>query len=431
MFSDRVQINIRSGKGGDGHVSFRRELYVPNGGPDGGDGGNGGDVIFEVDPGISTLADFRHKRTYAAGDGKEGGKQRRHGKSGDDIVLKVPEGTIIRDLETGKIIADMSGSPGLRKTILHGGKGGIGNMHFATSVMQAPRYAKPGKPALERAVVLELKCMADVGLIGFPNVGKSTFLSRVTHAQPKIANYHFTTLHPNLGVVDFGDHQNGFVLADIPGLIENASQGEGLGHRFLQHIERTRYLIHVVDGAGIEGRDPYDDICTINHELSSYSPQLAEKPQVIALNKMDLLPEVERKRVSEELQERLGGDAGPRVFCVSCATSEGLWDVLSYVRGQLASMQQDRIVYESEFSPEDELIQDELPFTVTRKKGEFYIEGPRIEKMLGYTNLESEKGFLFFQDFLRDNGINDELIRLGVQEGDTVHVCSYDFEYYE
>ena len=214
-------------------------------------------------------------------------------------------------------------------------------------------------------------------------------------------------------------------------MIENASQGEGLGHRFLQHIERTRYLIHVVDGAGIEGRDPYDDICTINHELSSYSPQLAEKPQVIALNKMDLLPEDERKRVSEELQERLGGDAGPRVFCVSCATSEGLWDVLSYVRGQLASMQQDRIVYESEFSPEDELIRDELPFTVTRKKGEFYIEGPRIEKMLGYTNLESEKGFLFFQDFLRDNGINDELIRLGVQEGDTVHVCSYDFEYYE
>ncbi len=430
MFSDRVQINIRSGKGGDGHVSFRRELYVPNGGPDGGDGGDGGDVIFEVDPGISTLADFRHKRTYAAGDGKEGGKQRRHGKSGDDIVLKVPEGTIIRDLETGKIIADMSGKDNQRKIILHGGKGGIGNMHFATSVMQAPRYAKPGKPALERAVVLELKCMADVGLIGFPNVGKSTFLSRVTHAQPKIANYHFTTLHPNLGVVDFGDHQDGFVLADIPGLIENASKGEGLGHRFLQHIERTRYLIHVVDGAGIEGRDALSDIQTINEELAMYSEDLARKPQVIALNKMDLLPENARNAVAANLKDALKDDS-LKVFCVSCATGEGLWDVLSYVREQLSLMPKGKVVYEPEYFPEDDLKQEELPFTVTRKKGEYYVEGPRIEKMLGYTNLESEKGFLFFQEFLRDNGINDELIKLGIEEGDTVHVCSFDFEYYD
>ena len=430
MFSDRVEIIIRSGKGGDGHVSFRRELYVPNGGPDGGDGGDGGDIIFEVDPGISTLADFRHHRTYKAGDGKEGGKQRRHGKSGDDLILKVPEGTIIRDKESGKVIADMSGEENRRKVILHGGRGGIGNMHFATAVMQAPRYAKPGKPALEREVILELKCMADVGLVGFPNVGKSTFLSRVTHAQPKIANYHFTTLAPNLGVVDFGDHEDGFVLADIPGLIENASKGEGLGHRFLQHVERTRYLIHVVDGAGIEGRDPAQDIKTINDELRQYSESLAEKPQVIAMNKMDLLSEEDRAAAVELLREELGDPDIP-IFAISCATGEGLWDVLRYVRGQLAAMPKDRIVYEQEFFPEEELVQEELPFTVTRKKGEFYVEGPRIEKMLGYTNLESEKGFLFFDKFLRDNGIVDELIRLGVSEGDTVHVCNFEFEYYD
>ena len=430
MFSDRVQIVIRSGKGGDGHVSFRRELYVPNGGPDGGDGGDGGDVIFEIDPGMSTLADFRYNRTYSAGDGKEGGKQRRHGKSGEDIVLKVPEGTIIRDLETGKIIADMSGQGNERKVILHGGKGGIGNMHFATSVMQAPKYAKPGKPAIERTVILELKCMADVGLIGFPNVGKSTFLSKVTHAQPKIANYHFTTLHPNLGVVDFGDHEDGYVLADIPGLIENASKGEGLGHQFLQHIERTRYLIHVVDGSGIEGRDALEDIRTINAELASYSESLAQKPQVIALNKMDLLPQEAREAAVNNLREGLGDD-DISIFPVSCATGEGLWDVLKFVRTELTKLPKDKIVYETEYDPEREMTEEELPFTVTREKDEYFVEGPRIEKMLGYTNLESEKGFLFFQNFLRDNGINDELIRLGINEGDTVHVCNIDFEYYE
>ena len=429
MFSDRVQIIIRSGRGGDGHVSFRREKYVPNGGPDGGDGGDGGDIIFEVDKGLSTLADFRHRRTYKAGDGKEGGKQRCHGKSGDDLVLKVPEGTIVRDLASGKVIADMSGEKGARQVILHGGKGGIGNMHFATSTMQAPRYAKPGQPAMELEVVLELKLMADVGLIGYPNVGKSTFLARVTHAQPKIANYHFTTLQPTLGVVDFGDHEDGFVLADIPGLIENASKGEGLGHQFLQHIERTRFLIHVVDGASLEGRDPLDDIRTINREMAEYAASLSEKPQVIALNKTDLLPEEERSRVREQLQQELGEDVP--VYAVSCATGEGLWDVLNYVRGRLAEMPREAVVYEQEFFPEEEMKREELPFTVTRKKGEYYIEGPRIEKMLGYTNLESEKGFLFFERFMRETGIEDELKALGVQEGDTVHVCDYLFEYLE
>ena len=265
MFADRAKIYIRSGKGGDGHVSFRRELYVPNGGPDGGDGGRGGDVIFEVDEGLNTLADYRHKRKFAAKDGEQGGKRRCHGKDAEDIILKVPEGTVVKEAESGKVIADMSGE-NRRQVILKGGKGGLGNQHFATSTMQIPKYAQPGQPAQELNVQLELKVIADVGLVGFPNVGKSTFLSRVTNANPKIANYHFTTLNPNLGVVDLGDGES-FVIADIPGLIEGASEGVGLGHEFLRHIERTKMMIHVVDAASSEGRDPVDDIYKINEEL--------------------------------------------------------------------------------------------------------------------------------------------------------------------
>ena len=264
MFADRARIFIRAGKGGDGHVSFRREKYVANGGPDGGDGGRGGDVIFEVDEGLNTLQDYRHKRKFTARDGEQGGKRRCHGADGEDIVLKVPEGTVIKESESGKVIADMSGDT-RRQIILKGGKGGLGNQHFATATMQVPKYAQPGQPAKELYVDLELKVIADVGLVGFPNVGKSTFLSRVTNAQPKIANYHFTTLNPNLGVVDLPD-ANGFVIADIPGLIEGASEGVGLGHQFLRHIERTKLMIHVVDAAGTEGRDPVDDIYKINNE---------------------------------------------------------------------------------------------------------------------------------------------------------------------
>ena len=271
MFADRAKIYIRSGKGGDGHVSFRRELYVPNGGPDGGDGGRGGDVIFEVDEGLNTLADYRHKRKFAAKDGEQGGKRRCHGKDAEDIILKVPEGTVVKEAESGKVIADMSGE-NRRQVILKGGKGGLGNQHFATSTMQIPKYAQPGQPAQELNVQLELKVIADVGLVGFPNVGKSTFLSRVTNANPKIANYHFTTLNPNLGVVDLGDGES-FVIADIPGLIEGASEGVGLGHEFLRHIERTKMMIHVVDAASSEGRDPVDDIYKINEELEAYNPE--------------------------------------------------------------------------------------------------------------------------------------------------------------
>ena len=287
MFADRAKILIRSGKGGDGHCSFRRELYVPNGGPDGGDGGHGGDLIFEVDEGLNTLVDYRHKRKFAAEDGEQGGKRRCHGKDGKDLVLRVPEGTVIKESVTGKVIADMSGE-NRRQVVLKGGRGGLGNQHFATSTMQVPKYAQPGQPARELEVNLELKVIADVGLIGFPNVGKSTLLSRVTNAEPKIANYHFTTLNPNLGVVDL-DGAKGFVMADIPGLIEGASEGVGLGHEFLRHIERTKLMIHVVDAAGTEGRDPVDDIHKINAELAAYNPEIAERPQVIAANKTDLI----------------------------------------------------------------------------------------------------------------------------------------------
>ncbi len=287
MFADRAKIYIRSGKGGDGHVSFRREKYVPNGGPDGGDGGNGGSVIFEIDEGLNTLTDFRHIRKYCAQDGEQGGKRNCRGKNGEDIIIKVPEGTVIKELESGKIIADMSGE-NRRQTILSGGKGGNGNQHYATSTMQAPKYAQPGQPSKELNLFLELKVIADVGLVGFPNVGKSTFLSRVTNARPKIANYHFTTLNPNLGVVDLDDG-GGFVIADIPGLIEGASEGVGLGHEFLRHIERTKVLIHLVDAASTEGRDPIADIYAINKELEAYNAEIAHRPQVIAANKIDAI----------------------------------------------------------------------------------------------------------------------------------------------
>ena len=304
MFADRAEIYIRSGKGGDGHVSFRRELFVAAGGPNGGDGGRGGDVIFEVDTGMNTLADYRYVRKYAAEDGENGSKNNCTGKDGKDIVLKVPEGTVIRDLATGKVIADMSHG-NKRETILRGGRGGKGNQHYATATMQVPMYAQPGQNYLELNVLLELKVIADVGLVGFPNVGKSTFLSRVSNAKPKIANYHFTTLNPNLGVVDLKNGEGGFVIADIPGLIEGASEGIGLGHEFLRHVERTKVLIHVVDAAGTEGRDPVEDIRAINKELLAYNPELAKKPQVIAANKLDVLYGEEKDIAMELLKKKI------------------------------------------------------------------------------------------------------------------------------
>ncbi len=424
MFADWAKIFIRSGKGGDGHVSFRREPYVPNGGPDGGDGGRGGDVVFEVDKGLNTLQDYRYKRKFAAKDGEPGRRRRCHGKDAEDIVLKVPEGTLIKEAETDKVIADMSGQ-NKRKIVLKGGKGGLGNMHFATSTMQVPKYAKPGQPSKELWVRLELKVIADVGLIGFPNAGKSTLLSRVSNAQPKIANYPFTTLTPSLGVVDLADAA-GFVMADIPGLIEGASGGAGLGHEFLRHIERTKMMIHVVDASGSEGRDPVDDVYKINEELAAYNLELLKKPQVIAANKMDLTADEAAVRLKDAFEPQ-----GIRVFPISGVTGQGVKELLYYVSGELGRLDGKPVVFEQEYFPEEELAQTELPYTVEKDGDAYVVEGPKIEKMLGYTNLDSEKGFAFFQQFLKDAGVLKEMEAMGIQEGDTVRMYGLQFDYYK
>lgn len=437
MFADRAKIIIRSGKGGDGHVSFRREKYVPDGGPDGGDGGKGGDVIFEVDKGLNTLYEYRHRRKFSATDGQEGGKRRCHGRDGEDIVLKVPEGTVVYEAVSGQVIADLSGD-NARQVVLRGGRGGNGNMHYATSSMQAPKYAQPGQEAIELEVMLELKMIADVGLVGFPNVGKSTLLSRITNAQPKIANYHFTTLSPNLGVVDNGDGR-GFVIADIPGLIEGASEGAGLGHEFLRHIDRTKVMIHLLDAASTEGRDPVEDFEQINRELALYNADLANRPQVVAANKIDAIfpedaastdPEVNPiLRIRNALEPR-----GVRVFPISAVTGEGLTELVACVREILDTLPAKITTYDQEYFPEDHIRINNLPFTVERNpedEHEFIVEGPKIEKMLGYTNLEAEKGFTFFQNFLKDNGILRQLEELGIQDGDTVRMYGLAFDYYK
>lgn len=427
MFADSAKITIRSGKGGDGHVSFRRELYVAAGGPDGGDGGRGGDLIFEVDPRVNTLNDFRHIRKYFAGDGEPGGKRRCHGADGEDMVVHVPEGTVVREAETGKVIIDMSHEH-KREVVLKGGRGGKGNMNYATPTMQVPKYAQPGKPGRELEVILELKTIADVGLIGFPNVGKSTFLSRVSNAKPKIANYHFTTLSPILGVVDL-EGTDGFVIADIPGLIEGASEGVGLGHEFLRHIERTKLFIHMVDAASTEGRDPLNDILIINKELENYSPELIKRPQVIAANKTDVFYGTEEDTVITLLKEEFEPKGIP-VFPISAVSGKGVKELLYYVKQQLDQLDQEPVVFEQEYDLEQETFKDE-PYTVEydEKEGMYVVEGPRIERMLGYTNLDSEKGFEFFQKFLRTSGIVDELEKLGIEEGDTVRMYGLQFDY--
>ena len=426
MFADRAKIFIKSGKGGDGHVSFRREKYVPNGGPDGGDGGHGGDVIFEVDEGLNTLTDFRHIQKYCAENGQEGGKKNCRGKDGQDIIIKVPEGTVIKEANSGKVITDMSGE-NRRFVILTGGKGGNGNQHYATSTMQAPKYAQPGQPAKELELMLELKVIADVGLVGFPNVGKSTFLSRVTNSRPKIANYHFTSLNPNLGVVDL-DGAKGFVIADIPGLIEGASEGVGLGHEFLRHIERTRVMIHIVDAAGSEGRDPIEDIYAINKELANYNEEIAKRPQVIAANKIDMIYEGDEDPV-EKIRKEFEPQ-GIKVYPISAISGEGVRTLLYDVNNMLEKLEQKPIVFEQEFFPEYEMGASDEPFTVTydEEEDEYVVEGPRIEKMLGYTNLESEKGFVFFQKFLKENEILDKLEELGIEEGSTVRMYGLKFD---
>ncbi len=431
MFADRARIFIKSGKGGDGHVSFRRELYVPDGGPDGGNGGKGGDIIFEVDKGLNTLGDFRHNSKYIAKSGEEGGKRRCTGRDGEDLVITVPEGTVIYDDESRKVIADMS-NDNLREVILKGGRGGKGNMNYATSTMQAPQYAQPGQDAQELWVRLELKVIADVGLVGFPNVGKSTLLSRVTNARPKIANYHFTTLNPNLGVVDL-DGGRGFVIADIPGLIEGASEGVGLGHEFLRHIERTKVIIHMVDAASTEGRDPVADIKAINEELRAYNPELLKRPQVIAANKIDAIYTDDETENPVDVIKKAFEPEGIKVYPISAVTGQGLKELLYYVRELLDSMTDEPVMFEKELDTDTLFDNPNEAFYVEKDdKGVYVVSGPRIDRMLGYTNLESEKGFNFFQKFLRQTGVLKQLKELGVQEGDTVRVGDYlEFDYYD
>lgn len=427
-FADTAKITIKSGKGGDGHVSFRRELFVPNGGPDGGDGGKGGDLIFEVDKGMTTLGEFRMKRKYAAEDGEQGGKKRCHGKNGKDLVVKVPYGTVVKEAKTGQVITDMSGD-NLREVILTGGKGGLGNMHFATSVMQAPRFAQPGQRARELEVQLELKVIADVGLVGFPNVGKSTLISMSSNARPQVANYHFTTLQPHLGVVEFGDGEDSFIMADIPGLIEGAADGAGLGHDFLRHIQRCRVLVQVVDAAGTEGRDPLDDIAKINTELEKFDPDLTAKPMIIAANKIDAIYDD-----NDDIIERIKAEYEPKgikVMPVSAATGKGVKELLYAVLALLKDNKLEPLIYEKEFDINAHL-GEELPLNIYKESGKVYVvEGPRIERMLGYTNLEDEKGFKFFQDYMKEQKIINELKKMGLQEGDTVRVGGLEFEYYE
>lgn len=428
MFADSAKIYIRSGKGGNGHVSFRRELFVAAGGPDGGDGGKGGDVVFMVDKGINTLNEFRHIRKYCAEDGAEGGRKNCTGKNGKDMIIKVPEGTVVKDVATGKVIVDMSG--GIEKeVVLKGGRGGKGNSHFATPTMQVPTYAQPGKSGIELDVILELKVIADVGLVGYPNVGKSTLLSRCTNAKPKIANYHFTTLHPNLGVVDLGDGA-GFVIADIPGLIEGAADGVGLGHKFLKHIERTRAIIHVIDISGSEGRDPIEDIKKINHELKAYNPELLELPQVIAANKTDIFLEEETEEKLRELHQAFDED-GIEIFPISAVSGKGIKELLYRVNDILKEVGKKPLVFEKEFSAID-LVKEEEKLSVSKvKDGEYLVTGEKVDKMLGYTNLDDEKGFAFFQKFLKDMGIIEELERLGIEEGDLVNLGDMSFDYYK
>lgn len=424
MFIDKARIFVKAGNGGNGAVSFRREKYVPAGGPDGGDGGRGASVIFEVDNDLRTLMDFKYQRKYVATPGGDGSKKRQAGKNGEDLVLKVPAGTIIRDEASGKIIADLK-HEGDRAVVARGGRGGKGNQHFANAVRQAPNFAKSGTDGEERWVILELKMIADVGLLGFPNVGKSTFLSVVTAAKPKIANYHFTTLTPNLGVVQtkFGDS---FVLADIPGLIEGAAEGIGLGHDFLRHIERTKVLIHIVDISGLEGRNALEDFDAINGELKLYNEKLSTRPQVVVANKIDIL---EDESVYEEFKTTLE-ERGYKVFKMSAATREGIDDVIAYVSQILKDAEEIELVSEEElYVPELDDEQEE-GLQVEIEDGVYVVTGKSLRRIMYSVNFEDMESIQFFQKTMESQGVFDKLREMGIEDGDTVKIYDIEFEFY-
>ena len=423
MFIDIAEIHVKGGKGGNGIVAWRREKYEPAGGPYGGDGGNGGSIILQADDSIRTLMDFRYRRIYNGENGEDGRNKKQYGKAGSDIILKVPRGTLVKDKESGKVIVDLKDKD-QKFVIARGGRGGRGNAKFATATRQAPGFAEAGTRGQERDIILELKTIADVGLIGFPNVGKSTILSTMSAAKPKIANYHFTTLRPNLGVVRIGDEKS-FVIADIPGLIEGAHQGIGLGHDFLRHIERTKVLVHVVDISGSEGRDPLEDFYRINEELKEYNIKLEDKPQIIAANKMDILNGDQLDRLKEELEEK-----GYKIYPVSAATREGIeelkygmWELLSQIEDKYETFDEEIEYFEEEIE-EDEII-------VEIRDGEYIVEGSFIERLLESIYFDNVDSLRYFQDTLRRKGVIDRLRELGIEEEDSVFICEHEFEFFE
>lgn len=426
MFIDKAKIFVRSGKGGNGAVSFRREKYVPLGGPDGGDGGKGGSIVFKVDTGITTLLDFKYRKKFIAEDGEAGSTSKCYGKNGEDLYITVPMGTIIREAETNKVIADLSHKDDVF-VLLRGGKGGKGNAKFATPTRQAPHFAEPGMPGEEMQIVLELKLLADVGLLGFPNVGKSTFLSMTTAAKPKIANYHFTTLKPNLGVVA-ADGVEPFVMADIPGIIEGASEGVGLGLEFLRHIERTRLLIHVVDISGIEGRDPFEDFVKINEELKNYSVKLWDRPQIVVANKTDMLYDEEVFENFKKKVQELGFD---KVFKMSAATRDGVDDVIK----EAARILKEIPITELEIAEDERYIPEEKKFTyeIRVEEGEeydtYYVFGSFVDRLLSAVNVHDADSLRYFHKVLKNKGVLDELREMGIQDGDMVNLNDFEFEY--
>lgn len=424
MFTDYAKIIIKSGNGGDGAITFRREKYVAAGGPDGGDGGRGGSVYFRVDPNANTLIDFRYSKKFKAQNGENGSGGNKYGRSGEDLYIDVPLGTIIKDAETGKVVADLSKENQV-ELVLNGGRGGKGNSHFATATRQVPRFAQAGEDGEEKEVILELKLLADVGLLGFPNVGKSTFLSVVTDAKPKIANYHFTTIEPNLGVVKTKNGDS-FVIADIPGIIEGASEGVGLGIQFLRHVERTRLLLHVIDVSGVEGRNPVEDFYTINEELKKYSEKLSTRKQIIVANKMDIMQEDKGLKELEALAKK----ENLELYKISGVTGEGVTELLNRVSEVLKTLPKEELV-EAEDRVVYTLEDDKNDFTVRREDDMFILEGKAINRLMGRINIDDNESMYYFQKNLKSLGIEDELKRQGIKEGDLVKVLNWTFEWYE
>ena len=420
MFTDYVKIYAKAGNGGNGAISFRREKYVAAGGPDGGDGGKGGDIYFEVDQNSNTLLEFRYKKKFKAENGSNGEGSNKYGKSGEDLTIKVPIGTIVKDAETNHVLADLS-HEGQKELVLKGGRGGKGNSHFATATRQAPRFSQDGENGEEK-LILELKLLADVGLIGFPNVGKSTFLSRTTSATPKIADYHFTTLEPNLGVVktEYGDS---FVIADIPGIIEGASEGVGLGLQFLRHIERTRLLLHVIDVSGSEGRNPVDDFEKINSELKKYSKKLSERTQIIVANKSDIIQDEEK---FEELS-KLAQKHNIKIFKISAVTGEGISELIKYVSDLLKILPKEELL-----EYEDKKIyklENKDDYTIRKEEGMFVIEGEPVERIMRRVNIDDNESLYYLQKNLDELGVHEKLKKMGIKEGDIVKIADYELEW--